>query len=895
MIKEPSIFECTPTRAIAWVALVILFSEFLVMLLISFYQPYFEEILPVYWMLLDSIVLTILITPALYMLIFIPMRKYHSELKKQSVMLRENLQMKTLIETIPDLVWMKNLEGQYLLCNHEFEQFFGSPEADIVGKTDYDFVDTELANFFRQHDQLAMNASHPNINEEWITYASDSRQTLLETRKVAVYSDDGKVSGVLGIGRDITIRRQDEEKLRLAASVFSCAHEGIIITDAARKIIEVNDAFIRITGYSRNEILGQNPRILNSGLHDKEFYIAMWQEVRKQGLWHGEVWNRRKNGELYNELLTISTIRNHHGKPLHYIALFSDITILKDNEQKLMHLATHDALTGLPNRTLKAELIMQAMSRARRCSKFLAVVFIDLDGFKLINDNYGHEVGDKLLIALAAIMKQTLREGDTLARLGGDEFVAALEDLNDRESSLPMLNRLLSVISQPIFIDNKQFQITASLGVTFYSESNDVDADQLLRQADQMMYIAKQAGKNRYHIFDIEENEGIRKFKDEQERIRQALAKGELVLYYQPKVNMRTGVVIGTEALIRWQHPERGLLLPEEFLSFVRNHQLTIDIGEWVISTAIAQMEVWHAAGLSIEVSVNIDAYQLQQANFVERLQKILVAYPNVKPNYLVLEVLETSALQDLIRIAHVIDDCKEMGVMFALDDFGTGYSTLTYLKHLPVATLKIDHSFVRGMLENSDDLSILNSVINLGSAFRRQIIAEGVETVDHGIMLLHLGCELGQGYCISRPIPANELFGWASNWQSDPAWIGRAPLHRDSYPLLYAGIEHRTWIVTLENFLKGEGEVPPTMNHDKCHFGNWLHTNGETYFSMSNLVNIRSIHEQVHILAKELLGLKKDGRIEEVITRINELHNLRDYLLELINGAESSLRHRDI
>ncbi|MGZ5007615.1 MAG: EAL domain-containing protein [Methylobacter sp.] len=574
-----------------------------------------------------------------------------------------------------------------------------------------------------------------------------------------------------GTIQDITERKQVEEKLQLAARVFTHAREGIMITAADGTIIDVNDTFIAITGYSRAEVLGRNPHILSSGIQGKDFYANLWADLVKNGHWYGEIWNRHKNGEVYALMLTISAVYDAQDTTQHYVALFSDITSLKEHEKQLEHIAHYDALTNLPNRVLLADRLRQAMTQAQRRGQRLAVAFLDLDGFKAINDNHGHEAGDQLLMTVASRMKQSLREGDTLARLGGDEFVAVLLDLADIEASVPMLSRLLAAAAQAVYVDDLILQVSASLGVTFYPQADDVDADQLLRQADQAMYQAKLAGKNRYHVFDAEQDRSVRGYHESLEHIRCALTEREFVLYYQPKVNMHTGAIIGAEALIRWRHPEKGLLPPALFLPVIEDHPLSIELGEWVIDTALAQIEQWHAAGLTIPVSVNIGALQLQQTDFVERLSGLLEAHPKIGPGNLEMEVLETSALEDLVQVSQVIADCRKLGVNFALDDFGTGYSSLTYLKRLPVTQLKVDQSFVRDMLDDPDDLAIVQGILGLATAFSRHVIAEGVETVAHGEMLLQLGCELAQGYGIAHPMPAGDLPGWAATWRPDRAW----------------------------------------------------------------------------------------------------------------------------
>lgn len=556
-------------------------------------------------------------------------------------------------------------------------------------------------------------------------------------------------------------RKKAEDQLKEAASVFQHANEGIMITEADGTIVDVNEAFTRITGYTADEAIGENPRILKSGKQDKAAYDTMWKALLTERSWTGEIWNRRKNGEVYAERQTISAVLDDEGEVKRYVALFSDISALKAHQEQLEYIAHYDALTGLPNRVLLADRMQQAMSQSLRRGEKMAVVYLDLDGFKEINDAYGHSVGDRFLIMLSASMKSTLRSSDSLARLGGDEFVVIMTDLSSIDCCFPLLSRLLSASSESVQINDRALKVSASLGVTFFPQAEAIDAEQLLRQADHAMYQAKMSGKNRYHIFDDEQDRFERDRHQSVQRLEQALSHKEFELFYQPKVNMQTHEVIGLEALIRWRHPKKGILSPGHFLSELHHHPLMVRLGDWVLNTAMAQMSEWHEQGISLIVSVNVDPMQMVQPDFVTKLQQLLIHYPTLGSQSLELEILETSAIEDMTHVSALLHSCKQLGVRIALDDFGTGYSSLSYLKRLPVDMIKIDQAFVRDMLEDADDRSILQGIVGLAEAFNRQVIAEGVETDAHAQLLIEMGCSLGQGYAIAKPMPAEEVLPW--------------------------------------------------------------------------------------------------------------------------------------
>jgi diguanylate cyclase (GGDEF)-like protein/PAS domain S-box-containing protein len=790
--------------------------------------------------------------------------------------------LETIIKNEPECINIIDARGILIQMN---PAGLAMIEADtleqVAGQPFLDFVAPEYRSEYTQlHRQVL--AGEP-VQMRYEVVGLKGRRRWMETHAVPMQAH-GELA-LLAVTRDISERKLAEEKIQLAASVFSTSREGILITTADGTIIDVNDAFTQITGYSRDDALGKNPSMLSSGKQDKVIYEALWHSLISTGYWFGELWNRHKSGEVYAENLSISAVRDAEGVTRHYVGLFSDITSSKMHAQQLERIAHYDALTGLPNRVLLSDRLQMAMTQAQRREQQLAVAFLDLDGFKAVNDKQGHEAGDQLLVALASHMKRTLRDGDTLARLGGDEFVAVLVDLADVKACQLLLSRLLTAAAQPIQYGDYQLQVSASLGVTFYPQNEDIDADQLLRQADQAMYQAKLAGKNRYHIFDAHQDSSIRDHHENVEDIRRAIHAQEFVLYYQPKVNMRTGVVIGVEALIRWQHPEKGLCPPAAFLPVIEDHSLAVSLGTWVIDTALTQMEIWHTAGLNISVSVNVCARQLQQPDFVEYLSDILAAHPHVQPGDLELEVLETSALEDLEHVSHVIKACQDIGVKFALDDFGTGYSSLTYLKRLPVSTLKIDQSFVHGMLTDPDDLAIVEGVLSLATAFYRQAIAEGVETVEHGKLLLQFGCELAQGYGIARPMPAHKILNWTTTWRPDPTWVDLILVNRDDLSVLYAGVQHRAWVSAMEKCLKGGQETPPPLNHLRSRLGLWLEGKGHAQYNGQPAFRaIKQWCEHVHLLTKELYQLQAGDRTSEALTKLTTLHELNDTLLAQVN-----------
>lgn len=803
------------------------------------------------------------------------------EIQQRREATRQLQMLSQAVEQSPVAVVIAGTDGQVEYVNPEFTRMSGYGAQEVVGQpvTGLNRLEPQPENFRSVVDTLRSTTQWrgevPNLRKDGTPYWEF-------VRIAPIRQDDGTVSHHLIAQEDITQRKESERNLQLAASVFTSAREGIAITQADGTIIEVNDAFSRITGYSRADSVGQNPRILKSGRHGKEFYQAMWNELIHKGHWYGEIWNRRKNGDIYPQILTISAVRDADGKVLHYVALFTDITAQKAHQEQLEYIAHFDALTNLPNRVLLADRLNQAMAHAKRRQQFLAVAYLDLDGFKKINDAYGHEVGDQLLISIADSTKRSMRGGDTIARIGGDEFVAVLTDIDRREDCAPLLQRLLGAASNPVSVEGRLLHVSASVGVTFYPQDEKVDAEQLLRQADQAMYQSKLLGKNRFHVFDTERDRNVRGQYESLERIRRALHDNEFLLFYQPKVNMRTGTVVGLEALIRWQHPERGLLLPGTFLPVVEDHPLAVDIGNWVLDAALAQIEAWRTQGVDLPVSVNVAARHLQAPSFLEDLKLRIGRHPDLPPGHLQLEILETSALDDIAQVSHVMHACREMGISFALDDFGTGYSSLTYLRRLPAKELKIDYSFVRDMLEDPEDLAILAGVLGLAAAFRRRTVAEGVESAAHGDMLLQLGCEFAQGFSIARPVPAAAILDWIANWKPAPSWATQRAVEQENMPRLFAAVEHRAWMRNLEEVLRGEHHIVPPMDRNECRFGHWLNGSGaEMYGTSAAFAKVRELHDRVHDIGNQLMELWERGDGRRAWERLPELHRAGKELLQ--------------
>lgn len=733
--------------------------------------------------------------------------------------------------------------------------------SDVMHKSDFPTFTASIKACFA--------TGHEHHVEYRITRPNDGEERWIECRGKLLTQSDGKAQKISGFIQDITERKSAEEKLQLSSRVFSDIHEGIIITDSQQHIVDVNPAFSQITGYSREFVIDKLPSILSSGKQSSTFYAQMWQSVKEHGHWQGEIWNRTKQGELYAELLNISSLTNEYDEVTHYVGVFSDITSSKKHQEQLNLMAHYDVLTKLPNRALFIDRFHQSIAHSKRTQHQLAVCFLDLDDFKPVNDNYGHNVGDRLLIEVADRITACIREEDTVSRQGGDEFAILLNDIKSVSQYERSMKRIHQALALPYCIDGIQHHVTASSGVTLYP-SDDGDIDTLLRHADHAMYQSKLSGKHRSQLYSSDSDQRIIQKNIHLEEIAQALDNHELQLYYQPKVNMVTGDVFGAEALIRWNHPEKGLIPPLDFLPFIDGTPLEIKIGEWVISEALQQLDDWQQQSVELEISINISSNHLLSPSFVVTLEKRLAEHSSINPQYLQLEILESSALGDINKINHIIETCQvQLGVSFALDDFGTGYSSLTHLRSLPVDIIKIDQSFVRDMLDDPSDYSIIEGVISLTNTFNRNVIAEGVETSNHGLMLLLMGCEKAQGYIIGKPMPALAFLQWLSDYIPNEKWrlCGNNNRNNQENSLEIFSMISDQWKEKLRTKIVSSPDDDvhwPFIDSDRCHCGNWIHQKKqEQLFEKEGLQQLEKVHNEIHVIANAIQHKYQTGDVE--------------------------------
>ena len=661
---------------------------------------------------------------------------------------------RNLVEAAPFPVVISSLtDGSLLYGNRRAELMFGISREQGIGKS--------AANFYVQTKERDRFISAVLEND------------LVTDYEAQLYKAGGEIIWVLLSGRimefdgqtalttsfvDITERKQYEDKLREAAAVMESTHEGVMITDLTPRIIAVNPACLTITGYSAEELTGKDPAILNSGHEDKFFHEMMWKELLKHGHWQGETLNRRKNGEIFPQFLTISTIYNEQHEPIRYVGVFADISELKEHQARLDFMAHHDALTRLPNRAMVETRLEQEIEQAHRHKQNLAVLFIDLDRFKIVNDSFGHPAGDELLCQVAGRLEARLREGDMLARLGGDEFLLLANTLNDKQDAAVVARDIISALSEPFMLSgNNEVFIGGSIGISLFP-SDGSDVTELMKNADAAMYFAKENGRNQFSFYTRELNADARGKLAMENELRRALLHDELLLHYQAKIDLHTGLICGVEALIRWQKPDGTLMPPAEFIPLAEKTGVILAIGNMVLDRACLQIRQWLDDGLdNVHIAVNISARQFRSGNLDQLVEQSLQKH-GIDGRHLELELNEAMLMSEPERAIETMQQLKNLGVKLSLDDFGTGYSNLAYLRRFPIDSLKIDQSFVRGMLTDPGDAEIASVIINLAHRLKLSVIAEGVENEEQLAFMRTNQCDELQGYLFSKALPAAEF-----------------------------------------------------------------------------------------------------------------------------------------
>lgn len=675
----------------------------------------------------------------------------------------------------------------------------------------------------------------------------------------------------------------------------SPVHAGVMLTDTSGHILFVDTAFCETTGYTAEELVGKTPDVLQSGRQDSAFYRAMWQMLLREGHWQGTVWNRAKGGDLLENLLTITVAANVVGVPSHFVAVYANPETLDPTQPKHQLLAGRDSLTGLPGAAQLSVRLEMALERARADSGGVTLFLLDLDRFKRFNDRLGHAQADQLLVQVAHRLRPFLGEGDTLARSGGDEFAFLFTGHLEASAIDPLARRILEAVAKPCVVGDETVQVFACIGITNYPADHG-DAVSLLRHADSALYQAKQSGSNQAHVFKPRPGRlgsGPHPLRD---RLMAALERQELLLYYQPKVDLRAGEVIGVEALLRWNHPGNGVVSVGEMLAELGDDELMVRVGNWVIRRALADASQWMDHGLELSLSVNVAAAQLLHPGFVEHLKLALTEYSHFRPEHLELEILESAALDNLRRVRQVIEACREWGVRFALDDFGTGYASLAYLRDIPADVLKIDRSFVADLLDDREDRALVEGIIALARGLRRVVIAEGVENPEHAIVLMRLGCDLVQGFGIARPMPPAQLPSWVAAFKPDPQWSLWANTHWEmrDLPLLVARLDHVRWVDRVLDFVEGAElrlEMDELVDHHQCRFGNWYYHHGkERYGHLLEFGELEEVHRRVHGAGSRIVEYCRKGDVERARAHSRELLDLREQVLALLSALQESV-----
>ena len=653
------------------------------------------------------------------------------------------------------MIYAFDHNGQCLLANQKVSEMFGlNHPSEVIGQSRENLMSIQDSNRHFQHDMDVIRSQKPmQLKEDMI---KEDKILYLLTDKFPLFDSNNHVFAVGGITYDITEQTEHEKQLTISNEIFKKGQDGLMICDPDGRILSVNKSFEQITGHTEQECLNKNPRFLASGRHSAEFYKAFWDNLTRFGHWRGEIWNKRKSGEIYPQELSVSAIKDTQGNLINYLGVFNDITAKKQAEEEILHLAFYDGLTGVANRLLLRERTEQLINEASREPIRFSLMFIDLDHFKEVNDVHGHDMGDLLLKQVTQRINQLIRPQDTLARLGGDEFAILFPRLNPF-NSLDLGERLVTTLAEPYLIKDANLHISASIGIALFPDDAQ-DYNTLLKHADLAMYHAKQSGRNSVYVFKNELETQLTRTVNIETELRYAIERNEFVLVFQPQYALEQNRFTGFEALIRWQHPDMGTVSPEVFIPVAERSDFIIDLTDWVISQALNTLQNLSSEHPNLTLSVNISARELIRSDFVERIRQHLANHPTIRPSQLELEITERIAMEQPQRVLMIFQSLRSLGVRLALDDFGTGYSSLSYLKRYPLQTLKIDKTFVDEIGIDDEDEAVCKAIISLAKAIGYQTIAEGVENQQQADFLRAHGCDFIQGYFFSQPLKTNAL-----------------------------------------------------------------------------------------------------------------------------------------
>lgn len=646
-------------------------------------------------------------------------------------------------------------KGIIIAVNPAFIETTGYSEEEVLGKKpnilssgrhNIEFYSNMWATVYEKGQwsgEVCNKRKNGEIYTEWLTIT-------------ATTDEDGKITNYIGIFTDISVNKKNKIDIRLYERVFNNSSEGIMITNSKGIIVSVNSSFTRLTGYTQDEAIGERPSILHSGKQDVGFYINMWASIHEKGFWTGEIWNKRKGGEVFPEWLSISTINDEKGETINYVGIFSDITDKKKSEEYLIYLAHFDTLTSLPNRVLFKERLELAIENANRYDKKVAVLYLDLDKFKVINDTLGHDVGDYILKQVSERLTHSVRNSDTVARLGGDEFSIILPEIKQQEDAISVAKKIFKALTYPFFYQDQELFITTSIGITFYP-NDALSTEKLLKNADLAMYRAKEQ-KSGYQLYSADIDDKPSRERIIEHGIHEALKRDELDIHYQPQIDLKSKNIIGVEALLRWKHPELGNISPAEFIPLAEQTDLIVPIGEWVMREACREQKEWSEKGyIPITVAVNLSESQFMDNNLVPTILKI-IKDTQIEAKYLNLEITEIINVYNINKIIQILTELREIGVKVSIDDFGTGILPLSYLKNLPITHLKIDKSFIDDLILDKSNLVIIKAIIEMAQGLNLKVVAEGVESEEQLLYLENLNCNTVQGYYFYRPMSSSAI-----------------------------------------------------------------------------------------------------------------------------------------